>query len=547
MTETRITSKKKTDTLLDNINSQFLLDSLNSGIIIFDQNQIVISWNDWVEKHSGITADHAMGKRFAQLFPDLVGHRIHEAIESNIRHGLPAIVSNTLNFAPFPFYVGPDFNQPLKQNIYITNLKSSASESPPNSNYCLVNIVDVTAACLREESLEKNVLERKQAESALIEARRLAEEASNAKTQFLTNISHELRTPMNGILGMTELLRGMHLDKESADYVETLYSSSHALLTLLNDLLDFNKIETGTFSLVEDSFNLYQLASECLRLLSFKSKQKGLKVEQNIAPECPSYLLGDVGRLRQILINLLDNAIKFTEKGKINLTIDLLDENETSCFLNFTIHDTGIGITSDELPHIFDSFRQIDGGTTRQYSGTGLGLAISKQLTEMMHGELIVDSCVGKGSTFSFMLPLQKDVKATIEYNEINQNIKPLSGHILLVENEIANQKVASAMLTRLGLTVDIAGTGEEAIIKSAMFSYDIILMDLGLPDIDGIHVTWLIKARQDIEGGDTPIIALTACVTEEDRNNCFDAGMCDFISKPVSLHELQKTLAMWL
>jgi len=542
MTDTSIKSKKKPDTLLENINHQSLLNSLNSGVIVFDHNQIVVAWNDWVAMHSGISAKHAVGKRFAQLFPNMIGKRTHEAIESNIHHGLPAIVSNTLNFSPFPFYVGPDYKQALKQNIYITSLKS---DEP--GHLCLVNIVDVTAACLREESLEKNVLERKQAEAALIEARRLAEEASNAKTQFLTNISHELRTPMNGILGMTELLRDMHLDKESADYVETLYSSSHALLTLLNDLLDFNKIEAGTFSLVEDSFNLYQLANECLRLLSFKSKQKGLKVEQNIAPECPNHLLGDVGRIRQILINLLDNAIKFTEKGKINLTIDLVDENESSCFLNFTVHDTGIGITPDELPHIFDSFTQIDKGTTRQYSGTGLGLAISKQLTEMMHGELIVDSCIGKGSTFSFMLPLQKDVKAAQEYNEINQNIKPLSGHILLVENEVANQKVAKAMLKRLGLTIDIAGTGEEAIIKSAMFGYDVILMDLGLPDIDGIHVTWLIKARQKMEGGDTPIIALTACVTEEDRNNCFDAGMCDFIAKPVSLHELQKTLAMWL
>lgn len=544
MTDTTIKNKKKTHILFDKTSPCSLIDSLNSGVIIFDPNQIVVAWNEWVEKHSGISAENAIGQRFSQLFPNMIGQRIHEAIESNIEHGLPAIVSYTLNSSPFPFFIGPDFDQVVKQNIYITGLKG---EVGLRSHLCMVNIVDITASCLREERLEQTVLERKQAEAALIEARRLAEEASQAKTQFLTNISHELRTPMNGILGMTELLRGMPLDKESADYVETLYSSSHALLTLLNDLLDFNKIETGTFSLVEDSFNLYQLANECLRLLSFKSKQKGLEVEQNIAPECPVYLLGDVGRLRQILINLLDNAIKFTEKGKINLTIDLLDENETSCFLNFTIHDTGIGIAAEELPYIFDSFTQIDSGTTRQYSGTGLGLAISKQLTEMMNGDLIVDSCIGKGSTFSFMIPLQKDVKAAMEYNEINQNIKPLSGHILLVENEVANQKVAAAMLTRLGLTIDIAGTGEEAIIKSAMFSYDIILMDLGLPDIDGIHVTWLIKARQKMEGGDIPIIALTACVTEEDRNNCFDAGMCDFIAKPVSLHELQKTLAMWL
>ncbi len=389
-----------------------------------------------------------------------------------------------------------------------------------------------------------DIRQRKQYEDELIEARNYAETASRAKTTFLATMSHEIRTPMNGMLGMAQLLEQTSLNEKQATYVKTLIHSGKALLEQINDILDFSRIEAGKLHLENTPLNLKQTCQDLMHLLENGAEAKGLYLRLNYADDCPTLFIGDKLRIRQILLNLVGNAIKFTSSGGVELNISCHGVKASQVRLQFEVKDTGIGIEADKLKHLFDSFTQVDASTTRKYGGSGLGLAISRQLAELMDGDISVSSELGKGSSFVLRLALHETMELAMELPE---NLEQLcfEGRVLLVEDNFVNQQVANAMLTQLGLDVELAENGEEALKKFQQNDFDLILMDCQMPIMDGYTATQ--KIRQQEHGERVPILALTANVLPEDVQRCIEAGMNACVHKPIEVDVLQSRLKEWL
>jgi two-component system, sensor histidine kinase and response regulator len=389
----------------------------------------------------------------------------------------------------------------------------------------------------------------KMAESALV--------ASHAKSEFLANMSHEIRTPMNGVIGMVNFLLETDLSSDQRDFAATIKVSADALLFIINDILDFSKIEAGKMTLERVCFDLRETVKGIIELLNLQAQNKGLELTCSIQPDTCTRLLGDPTRLRQILLNLLGNAIKFTNQGKVGLEVIPLREIDDDIQLQFSVHDTGIGISEEVQKSLFQSFTQADASTTRKFGGTGLGLAISRKLVELMGGALNVTSRLGEGSTFSFTLLLPKQKAdaagdhppvATIEYSRkvhaTTSSVVPENTRVLLAEDTKVNQLVAERLLKQLGCTVDIANNGLEAVEAWRKNQYRIIVMDCHMPEMDGYAATRRIReleAEQNLSP--TQIIALTASTMEGDRELCFAAGMSDFTSKPISKQALETAL----
>jgi signal transduction histidine kinase/ligand-binding sensor domain-containing protein/ActR/RegA family two-component response regulator len=400
----------------------------------------------------------------------------------------------------------------------------------------------------RELSKEKQrvVEEKVRAEQQNREIERLlteAQQASRLKSEFLANVSHEIRTPMNGILGMTDLVLTTPLTDEQRDYLDTARLSAHSLLTILNDVLDFSKIEAGRLDLNPIDFSLRQCIRETTKMLRVGAAEKGLVVECEVGEDVPDNVVGDPDRLRQVLYNIIGNAIKFTAQGGVYLSVSNEPSTGEGAMLRFTVRDTGIGIAQDKQHLIFEAFRQADGSTTRKYGGTGLGLAISASLVEMMGGSIRVKSAVGAGSTFSFnarfgLAPVASGAKPVDSVSLKNMldaaGSAPGSLRILLAEDNPVNQRLAMRLLERRGHRVDLASSGREAIEWLERKSFDLILMDLQMPDMDGLEATALIREREKLSGGRTPIVALTAHTMKGDRERCIEAGMDNYINKPI-------------
>jgi len=369
------------------------------------------------------------------------------------------------------------------------------------------------------------------------------EHASQAKSIFLANMSHEIRTPMNSIINMVQLLLDTHLTEEQEEYARTAMLSSELLLALINDILDFSKIESGKLELENVTFHLCSTVESIVKIQEPKATTNGLYITIKSIPDL--YLIGDPVRVRQILLNFISNAIKFTHEGGIEITVSKEQQVEKNITLKFAVKDTGIGITKENQDKLFKSFSQADSSTTRKYGGTGLGLAISKKLAELMKGKIGFVSEEYEGSTFWFTACFQEagsqeflDMidQATVS----NQLYFDTSRHVLLAEDNIPNQKVGLHLLKTIGLTADVVNNGKEAISALKNRSYDIVLMDMQMPEIDGIEATKIIRdAASGIENPNIPIIALTANATAEDKQKCLDAGMNDFITKPIIRKEL--------
>ena len=417
------------------------------------------------------------------------------------------------------------------------------------------------------EMLERSIryaLERARTTAELRRLTAAAEHANQVKSHFLANMSHEIRTPLYAIVGAAELLGATSMTAEQSEYIATVRTSSHLLLDLINDILDFSKIESDNLQLETIPVDIDALLAELRQLFHPLAESKGVRFGILVAPGVPGVVQSDPVRLRQVLVNLINNALKFTERGEVMLTIDTCQQPTAdtqttahTCNLHFAVRDTGIGIAPEKMHRLFRSFSQADSSTTRQYGGAGLGLAISKKLVELFGGALTVESCPGTGSTFHFTLPCpvvtmrqRTDAPAAPMHTRpgpapsifdatVGQRC-PLT--ILVAEDNLVGQKITLHTLAKFGYAADVVGNGDLVVQRSAQRSYDLILMDIRMPGMDGIEATRCIRQGDATPAAPT-IIAMTAAATLEDRQRCFEAGMNDYISKPLAVQDLRRLL----
>ncbi|NER05525.1 MAG: response regulator, partial [Okeania sp. SIO3C4] len=474
-----------------------------------------------------------------------------ELLHPDDRNHLDHVLQTTIATAQ-PYKIEYRIYQPDGSLVYISARGGLLSDISGKVTYLIGTVQDITERKLAEQQLQK--------------AKETAEYANHAKSEFLALMSHEIRTPMNGILGLTHLALQTDLTPYQQDYLTKIQSSGQSLLEIINDILDFSKIEVGKLELESIPFELDQILNHIKNILALKAAEKGLELLFQVGDEIPQYLIGDSLRLTQVLMNLASNAVKFTETGSVTIGVQLLTYSQETVCLKFQVQDTGIGISPSQMEKLFQSFTQVDASTSRQYGGTGLGLAICKGLVNIMGGIIGVDSELGKGSIFYFEVELgylwEPDDNSSYQvFNDSRQTqfssmreLEEIQGaDVLLVEDNAVNQQIAKELLQKVGLRVDCVTNGKEAIAKVMEQIYDLILMDIRMPGMDGLEATRRIRslAKEDDSATEwfaaVPIIAMTANAMNIDRAKSSAAGMNYHLSKPVNPQELYQTLLKWI
>ncbi|MEO1382798.1 MAG: ATP-binding protein, partial [Bacteroidota bacterium] len=412
-----------------------------------------------------------------------------------------------------------------------------------------------------EQKVEERTAEIKEKNQQLIQAKEVAESGAKAKANFLATMSHEIRTPLNGVIGMAELIMNTNLDEEQQDQLQIIRNSSENLLTIINDILDFSKVESGKLTLEAQDIDLYGCIQQVIDLFTPQAKVKNLQLFADIAETVPQMVRGDRVRLSQILTNLVSNAVKFTEKGRVKVSVEQIPHlQDGKIQLKIGVHDTGIGIPEDKIDQLFKAFEQVDASTTRRFGGTGLGLAICKQLVALMEGEIWIESQLNVGTTFFFTLQLahaaqsvapdrvpalDKGHKSLGGSNTLNTSLSTLYPmQILIAEDNRINQRIAQKIFGSLGYEIHLVPDGQKAWEAVTHRKYDVIMMDVQMPILDGLAATQ--KIRQSPLFPQPIIIAMTANAMQEDRQRCLDAGMDDYITKPIKPSSIQEVLVKW-
>jgi PAS domain S-box-containing protein len=505
-----------------------------AAIMVADKDERIVAWNPFTEKILDMGWKDLFNRPVCELYPPAEWRRLRSL---RVRH--KGVVSDIET----KIYKKGDVL--LDINLSLSVIKNSRGE--------------ITGSI----GIMSDVSSQKKAQKMLLDAKKAAEAASEAKTMFLANMSHEVRTPMNTILGMVDLTLDMDLNAEQKDNLLTVKNAADILLSLLNDILDLSRVEAGKIQLEHIEINIERILRSVCKTMDILARNKGLSLQWVIDENVPDIVKGDPVRIRQILVNLINNAIKFTHQGKIHVDVRAGERSTPEiCELQFSVMDEGIGIEKDKQEKIFDVFTQEDVSTTRRFGGAGLGLSICKKLLELMDGKIWVESEKGKGSTFRFVIPCAvvntEDVPDVLHEESIESQLmaqisrrKAPAGtalrksdvHILLAEDNLVNQKMTQRILEKKGWRVSVANDGQEVLSLLKESEFDLILMDAQMPVLDGLEATRRIRALELPDAAHIPIIALTARVMTGDRKKCLDAGMDGYVSKPIDCAQLYETI----
>ncbi|MBU45726.1 MAG: hybrid sensor histidine kinase/response regulator [Spirochaetaceae bacterium] len=533
--------------------SEQIFAQLPMGLLVLDDNKRVLGINEWLLSRFPPELNREellLNRDLLQTLPELTNSRLSFAIDQALIAGQPGFLSQSLNPHPLPLYAGGDRStERLHQTLNIIPLRSR------DRMFCLIQVEDVSHAVQREKLLARKAAVARDKELELAAALEVAEEASRAKSRFLAHMSHDIRTPLVSLLGFTEYLLDTDISADQRLHLEIIRNSGDTLLYLLNDILDFARIEAGKVQFQNESVSLQSVLKEAIGPFLAVAAQKQLDLEYSLDPDLPAYVQSDSNRLKQVLHNLISNAVKFTERGRITV-----DVRPVEAGIQFLVEDTGLGISPDKQTDIFESFAQEDESSARKYGGTGLGLTIVKSLVDLMHGTVEVQSPVGlpslteapspvagrnpggPGSRFVVTLPLAA-ADAGPSPSRLETGYCFQGKRVLLAEDNPDNRLLFDRFFKKMNLEYENAKNGLEAVEKVQSGDFDLILMDIQMPEMDGYTATRKIRELGYVK----PVIALTANAYKEDREMALEAGMSDHLAKPISRKSLEESLARWL